>query len=107
MSCPPTGDSRIVEYSRPVRLRTGLFLKKPEIGDVPGPCSGREVPVHLHVTIETPSDPEPIRALNCLNLLYWSMEVAGKAVNQNICTARLFIFTLQGVGILRRAIASR
>jgi|TARA_B000000565_G_scaffold250264_1_gene222568 hypothetical protein len=35
------------------------------------------------------------------------MEVAGKAVNQNICTARLFIFNLQGVGILRRAIASR
>jgi hypothetical protein len=35
------------------------------------------------------------------------MEVAGKAVNQNICTAWLFIFTLQVVGILRRAIASR
>jgi|TARA_A100001388_G_scaffold261752_1_gene230856 hypothetical protein len=35
------------------------------------------------------------------------MKVAGKAVNQNICTARLFIFNLQGVRILRRAIASR
>ena len=63
--------------------------------------------MHLHVTIETPSDPEPIRALNCINLLSQSMEVAGKAVNQNICTARLFIFTLQGVGILRHIIATR
>jgi len=35
------------------------------------------------------------------------LKVAGKAVNQNICMARLFIFDLQGVGILRRAIASR
>ena len=68
---------------------------------------GREVPVHLHVTIETPSDPEPIRALNCLDLLSWSMKVAGKAVNQNIYTARLFIFDLQGVCILRLAFASR
>ena len=88
-------------------MRTGLFLWNLAIGDGPGPCPGHEVPVHLHVTIETPSDPEPIRALNCLNLLCWSMEVAGKAVNQNICTARLFIFNLQGVGILRRAIESR
>ena len=85
----------------------GLFLWNPAIGDVSGPNLGREVPVHLHVIIETPSDPEPIRALNCLNLLCWPMEVAGKGVNQNICTARLFIFDLQGVGILRRAIASR
>jgi hypothetical protein len=85
----------------------GLFRWNPAIGDRPGLCQGREVPVHLLVTIETPSDPEPIRALNCLNLLSWSMEVAGKAVNQNICTARLFIFNLHVVGILRRAIASR
>ena len=88
-------------------MQSGLFLWNPAIGDGPGPCPGREVPVHLHVTIETPSDPEPIRVLNCLNLLSQSMEVAGKAVNQNICTARLFIFNLQGVDILRRAIASR
>ena len=88
-------------------MRTGLFLWNPAIGDAPGPSPGRKVLVHLHVTIETPSDPEPIRALNCLNLLSPSLKVAGKAVNQNICTARLFIFNLQGVGILRRAIASR
>ena len=85
----------------------GLFLWNPAIGDGSGLYLGREVPVHLHVIIETPSDPEPIRALNCLNLLSRSMEVAGKAVNQNICTARLFIFTLQGVGILRHIIATR
>ena len=88
-------------------MRTGLFLWNPAIDDAPRHCTGREVPVHLHVTIETPSDPEPIRALNCLNLLSRSVEVAGKAVNQNICTPWLFIFNLQGVGILRRAIASR
>ena len=88
-------------------MQTGLFLWNPAIGAAPGLCPGREVLVHLHVTIETPSDPEPIRALNCLNLLSRSMEVAGKAVNQNICTPRLFIFNFQGVGILRRAIASR
>ena len=88
-------------------MRTGLFLWNPAIGDAPRPCPGREVPVHLHVTIETPSDPEPIRALNYLNLPSGPMLVAGEAVNQNICTGRLFIFDLQGVGILRRAIASR
>ena len=88
-------------------MRTGLFLWNPAIGDGPGPCPGREVPVHLHVTIETPSDPEPIRALNYLNLLSGSRQVAGKAVNQNICMMQLFIFSLQGVGILRGAITSR
>ena len=71
------------------------------------PCSGREVPVQLHVTIETPSDPEPIRTLNYLNLPSGSRQVAGKAVNQNICMMQLFIFSLQGVGILRGAITSR